>query len=210
MHDLTNLGMKEMLDRLGSDAPTPGGGAASAVAGALGASLVAMLARLTMEHPEHAERRKLMEAIADQAQETRDQLLAYAAKDAEAYDRVVAAYGLPKETEEERKTREDTIQVDLQGATEIPLRIMEECLQVIGLAKNVIESGHQSAAADGAAGAVLARAGLQASSLIVKSNLAHLRDADYAQMTRTKMDEMLYMGTKVCTALDSYVNDLWK
>jgi len=210
VHDLKNLGVQEMLDLLGSDAPTPGGGAASAIAGALGASLVAMLARLTTGHPEHAERKKLMEAIADQAQETRDQLLAYAAKDAEAYDRVLAAYGLPKGTDEERKARDDTIQVAMQGATEIPLRIMEECLQVIGLAKNVIESGHQSAAADGAAGAMLGRAGLQAASLIVKSNLAHLHDADYAQMTRTKMDEMLYMGTKVCTALDSYVNDLWK
>lgn len=209
-HDLTNASFRGVLDRLGSGDSTPGGGSAAALAGAMGASLVQMLAGLTRKHGGLAEREKLLEAIADQAQETRDHLLAYAAKDARTYDLVTEARRLPKEAEEEQAARHEAIQEALKEATEVPLRIMEECLQIIGLAKNVLESGLNAAASDGAVGAVLARAGLQAASLTVKANLALLDDQDYAQVSRTKLDEMLYMGTKVCTALDSYVNDLWK
>lgn len=209
-HDLSHTPFRGVLERLAGRDATPGGGAASAWAGALGASLVQMLAGLTRTHEGFAEREGLLEAIAEQARESREHLLAYAVKDAEAYGAVLAAQRLAAEGEEERKTRTAAVQAALAQATEVPLRIMEECLQVIGLAKNVLESGLHAAASDGAVGAVLARAGLQSASLTVKANLALLDDQDYAQMTRTKLDEMLYMGTKVCTALDSYVNDLWK
>ena len=209
-HDLKNAPFQGVLERLGSTDATPGGGSAAALAGAMGASLVRMLAGLTKAHADFADRAQLLEAIADQAEETRDHLLAYAAKDGEAYEAVLAAQRLAQGTEEERAARRAAIQEALKGATEVPLRVMEECLQVIGLAKNVLESGLHAAASDGAVGAVLARAGLQSASLTVKANLALLDDHDYAQISRTKLDEMLYMGTKVCTALDSYVNDLWK
>jgi formiminotetrahydrofolate cyclodeaminase len=209
-HDLTNAPFRGVLDQLGSTDATPGGGSAAALAGAMGASLVQMLAGLTKAHDGFVDREKLLEAIADQAPETRNHQLAYAAKDVAAYTVVLTAQRLPRETEEEQVARQDAIQAALKAATELPLRIMEECLQVIGLAKNVLESGFHAAASDGAVGAVLARAGLHSASLTVKANLALLDDEDYAQMSRTKLDEMLYMGTKVCTALDSYVNDLWK
>lgn len=208
--DLRHAPFLGVLERLGSGNATPGGGSAAALAGAMGASLVQMLAGLTKAHEGFADREKLLEAIVDQAQETRDHLLGYAAKDAEIYEGVLVAQRLPHETEEEQAARTEAIQAALKEATEVPLRIMEECLQVIGLAKNVLESGLHAAASDGAVGAVLARAGLQSASLTVKANLARLDDQDYAQISRTKLDEMLYMGTKVCTALDSYVNDLWK
>jgi len=209
-HDLTNAPLGGVLEQLGSSNATPGGGAAAALAGAMGASLVRMLAGLTKAHAGLADREKLLEAIGDQAAETRVHLLAYAAKDAQAYEAVLAAQRLPKGTEEQETARRAALQQALKEATEVPLRIMEECLQVIGLAKNVLESGSHAAASDGAVGAVLARAGLQSAALTVKANLALLDDEDYAQMSRTKLDEMVYMGTKVCTALDSYVNDLWK
>ena len=208
--DLSTASFQDVLDQLGSRDPTPGGGSAAALAGAMGASLVRMLASLTKAHEGFAERGPLLEAIVDQAQETRDHLLAYAAKDAAAYGVVVEAQRLPRGTEEEQAARTEAVQAALRAATELPLRIMEECLQVIGLAKNVLDSGFHAAASDGAVGAVLARAGLQGASLTVKANLALIDDGDYAQMSRTKLDEMLYMGTKVCTALDSFVNDLWK
>jgi len=209
-HDLSSTPFRGVLERLGSRDATPGGGSAAAYAGAMGASLVEMLAGLTQDHDEFADRASLLEAIGDQAKETREHLLGYAAKDAAAYEAVLAAMRLPHDSEEEQAARGEAIQAALKEATEIPLRIMEECLQVIGLAKNVLESGLHAAASDGAVGAVLARAGLQSASLTVKANLARLDDQDYAQISRTKLDEMLYMGTKVCTALDSYVNDLWK
>jgi formiminotetrahydrofolate cyclodeaminase len=209
-HDLKHAPFQGVLERLGSTDATPGGGSAAALAGAMGASLVRMLAGLTKAHEDFADRAKLLEAVADQAEETRDHLLAYAEKDGEVFEAVLTAQRLAQGTEEERAARRAAIQEALKAATEVPLRVMEECLQVIGLAKNVLESGLHPAASDGAVGAVLARAGLQSASLTVKANLALLDDHDYAQISRTKLDEMLYMGTKVCTALDSYVNDLWK
>ena len=209
-HDLSSTSFRGVLERLGSQDATPGGGSAAAYAGAMGASLVEMLANLTETHEEFADRASLLEAIAEQAKETREHLLGYAAKDAAAYEAVLEAQRRPHETEADEAARTEAVQTALKEATEVPLRIMEECLQVIGLAKNVLESGLHAAASDGAVGAVLARAGLQSASLTVKANLARIDDQDYAQMSRTKLDEMLYMGTKVCTALDSYVNDLWK
>jgi formiminotetrahydrofolate cyclodeaminase len=208
-HDLKTLSVEALLEKLGRDVPTPGGGSAAAVAGALGASMVRMLALLTVGKKDYEAHAKLMQAVAEQAAESAEHLLRFSAKDAEAYDQVTAAYGLSKETEEEQEARAAAIQEALKGATEVPLRIMEECLQVISLAKNVVESGYRNAVSDGASGAVLARAGLTAASFSVKANLAGITDGEYVLMTRTKLDEMIYMGTKVCTALDSYVNELW-
>lgn len=207
--DLASTPLGDFLRRLASKDPTPGGGTAMAIAGATGASLVRMVALASVGKKEFAAQEALLQAIADQAKETRLHLLVLGEKDAKAYAAVVAAYALVNDTGAEQEARRTAVQEALKRAIEVPLRIMESCVEVIGIARNVVEAGNKHAASDGAAGAELARAGMRGAAGIVRANLQALANETYAKDVRTRLDEMLFMGTKTCTALDSYVQDLW-
>jgi formiminotetrahydrofolate cyclodeaminase len=208
-HEFRSASVAAFLDGVASDAPTPGGGAAAAVAGATGAALVGMLARLTVGRPAYEAHEKLLAAVAEQADEERQTLLELAEKDAAAYDAVTVAYGLPQDTTEQRTMRQEAVQAALRGACEIPLAIMERCLEVIGLARNAVTRGYRNAASDGAVGAELARAALKSASYNVRANLASIEDADYVKASTTRLDEMLYMGINAANTVDSHVQDLW-
>ena len=199
----------DFMATLSSDAPTPGGGSGAAITGALGASLVGMLAALTVGRKKYADHDELMQAIVEQAAEHRDALMRLAAEDAEAYNAVSAAFKLPKATDEDKATRRAAIQDALKGACETPLRIMEECLAVIGLAKNAVQRGNVNAASDGAAGAELARAALKVASYNVKINLGSIKDEQFVGQARARVDEMSYMGTAAANSVDSHVNEMW-
>jgi methenyltetrahydrofolate cyclohydrolase len=204
-----DLTVRGFLDALGSDRPTPGGGTGAAVAGAMGASLVRMLAALTVGRPKYAAQEPLMKAIVDGAGEVRDRLLALADADARAYDRVSAAYRMPKATDAEQAARKAAIQEALKGAVDVPIRIMEECLEAIGLAKNAVMNGNANALSDGAAGAELCRAALTVASYNVRINLVSIADPAFARATRTRLDEMLHMGLATVREIDSRVQDAW-
>lgn len=208
-HDFKTPSVETFLDRLGSDSPTPGGGTAAAVTGAVGASLVGMLANLTLGRKKYADHEKLMGAIAEQAEAERVRLLELAEEDAAAYDAVGAAFKLPKETDEEKAARAEAIQVALKGACDVPLAVMERCMEVIGLAKTAVQYGNKNALSDGAAGAEFARAALRVASYNVKINLGSIKDETYAKEARTRMDEMEYMGGNAATWVDSRVNEAW-
>jgi methenyltetrahydrofolate cyclohydrolase len=209
-HDFASPSVRDFLGTLASDRPTPGGGSGAAVVGAMGAALVEMLARLTLGRPKFASAAKLMEAVAEGAREAGGRLVALAADDAAAYDHVSAAMKLPKGTDAEKAARTEALQTALRGACEVPLQVMEACTEVIGLAKNAVEQGNPNAVSDGAAGAELARAALKVASYNVRINLTAIQDETYRKDARTRMDEMLYMGTSVATVIDSKVSDLWK
>lgn len=208
-HDVRALGLEEFTLRLASDSPTPGGGTGAAVAGALGAALVRMLCVLTVGKPKYAQHDRLLQAIADACEEAREALLGLAAKDAEAYDKVGAAYRLPKGTPAEQAARDAAVDQAMKGAIDVPLLVMERCLEVIGNAKSAVQVGNRNAVSDGAAGAELARAALKIAAYNVKINLAALKDAKYVKDIRTRLDEMAYMGTAVAQEIESFVNDLW-
>ncbi|MEZ6007416.1 MAG: cyclodeaminase/cyclohydrolase family protein [Planctomycetota bacterium] len=204
-----SMTLDAFLDALASDAPTPGGGTGAAVAGALGASLVAMLAGLTVGRKKYAASEELMVAIGEEAAAAREALLELAQEDANAYEAVGTALQMPKGTDDEKAARTEAVQAAMKGACEVPLRVMERCLEVIGYAKNAVRRGNVNAASDGAAGAELARAALKVAAYNVKINLGSIKDEAYVSAARTRMDEMLYMGTAAAQEIDSHVNDLW-
>lgn len=207
--DLETVPLTTLLDDLASGTPTPGGGTGAALAGALAASLVGMTARVTLLKPKHAQQAKLLDAIAEGADDARARLLRLGVDDARAYRAVVEAQRLPKRTDEETAERQKRLQHALKEATEIPLRVMEQVLEIIGLGKNAVESGLKSTASDGAAGVEIGRAALKAAALAVRANLAGIEDETYVKISRTRLDEMLYMGTRVATHVESFVHDLW-
>jgi formiminotetrahydrofolate cyclodeaminase len=209
-HDFRSPAVETFLDGLGSDSPTPGGGTGAAIAAAMGAALVQMLAELTLGRKRYADHEELMRAIAEQAAAERGTLLDLAAKDAGAYDAVGAAFKLPKQTDAEQAARRDAIQTALKGACEVPLEVMQHCLEVISLAKHAVQRGNVNAVSDGAAGAELCRAGMRIAGYNVKINLGSIKDEEYVKNARTRMDEMAYMGTAVANEIDSHVNELWQ
>jgi len=207
-YDFSTPSLGEFLDLLSSDSPTPGGGTGAALSGAMGAALVRMLAVLTIGRKKYAAHEDLMKAVAENAAAEKDRLLALAAQDAEAYDAVSSALRMPKEDDEQVRARKEAMQAALRQACDVPLAVMERCLEVISLARQAVTCGNRNAASDGAAGAELARAGLKIASWNVKINLLSLEDEAYATSARTRMDEMTYMGMRAAAAVDSQVEEM--
>ena len=205
-----DMTVREFLSALASDSPTPGGGTGAAVAGAMGAALVRMLAVLTVGRPKYASSEPLMKAVAEGASEGVERLLGLADEDARAYEAVSAAYRMPKATEAEQAARKGAVQAALKGAVESPVRVMEQCLETLGLAKNAVAQGNRNAVSDGAAGAELSRAAMVVASYNVRINLVAIEDERYAKDMRTRLDEILYMGQATAVEIDSRVKEQWK
>ena len=177
--------LREYLESLASDAPTPGGGSASGVVGSLAAALVAMVGRLTAGKLEEEGLRQQLQSIVEEVDGLRSRLLALADEDEEAFDKVMAAYKLPKATDEEKEKRKTAIQEALKGATEVPCRTAEACLNVMEKARLMAEHGTPTAISDVGTAAYLAEAALHSALLNVDINLKYLKDeafrSEYAQ-----------------------------
>jgi formiminotetrahydrofolate cyclodeaminase len=166
-----------LLNALGSSAPTPGGGAAAALTGALGAALVQMTANLTIGRPRLADVQEHAQQIEARAAGQRDRLAQLADADAEAYAAVSTAYKLPRETDEQRTARARAIQVALDRAARVPLETAEACAAVLALSEEAAPVLNKAVISDVMTGALLALAGLEAAVVNVQVNLASMTDA---------------------------------
>jgi formiminotetrahydrofolate cyclodeaminase len=168
---LLALPAAELLDRLASPDPTPGGGSAAALAGATAAALVAMVCRMPKTRTgDPGERARLDEALT-RANEAGTRLRALVDEDSAAYDAVVAAYRLPKATDEEKTARKRTIDAALAEATAVPLRTAEACLAVMASAADAAAHGNPNARSDARTAVALAWAGLRGAAENVRINL---------------------------------------
>ena len=171
---LTDLPVREFLDRLGSSDPVPGGGSAAALAAALGAALVAMVAELTIGRPAHAEHEETIRKIRFDAIDRRVELLDLAQQDADAYDVVVRARHLPKDSDAEKTARSSALEAAMLEAARIPLRAAVVASEVLDLAERIAPIGNKNAASDAGVAAQLAAAGLRGALLNVRINLPYL------------------------------------
>lgn len=174
---LTNRSVRDLLAAFRSPEPTPGGGSASALAGAVGAALLAMVAGLTRSRaaaPREFE--QLMDANHVCAQVSED-LTALIDRDSEAYNRVMAAYRLPKGSEKDTQYRSERIQQALAEATAAPLNVMQRCAEAIEQAPIVAALGNRNASSDVQVALELLAAGLRGARLNVEINLESLKDA---------------------------------
>jgi formiminotetrahydrofolate cyclodeaminase len=172
--------LPELLDAFASNEPVPGGGSAAALAGAVGASLLIMVAGLPTTRtgtPEEAA--DLAEASA-RLRPLRDALASLVQEDSDAYAAVVAAMKLPKVTDADKRARRAAIETAMQRATETPLETMRCCQQALRGAIIVAANGNRSAASDTAAGVELLLAGLRSAGLNVDINIESLSDRAFA------------------------------
>ena len=178
----------DFLDALADGTPAPGGGSAAAYAGAAGAALVAMMARLTIGKKKYAAVEAQMQAVLERAEALRALLQAAVVQDAEAFKVVMDAFRLPKDTPEQQAERKEAIEAATLEAARAPLRVAEMAVQVLDLASQVIAVGNLNAISDGASGAALARAALNGSGLNVRINVNSL---DNPQLGQPLVDQLV-------------------
>jgi glutamate formiminotransferase/formiminotetrahydrofolate cyclodeaminase len=179
--------LPQFLEALGSRPPTPGGGAASALAAALAAALAEMVARLTAGRARYQEVDAAMRAVIEKAAGLREQLLELIEEDEQAYAGVSAAFRLPKTTDDERALRDAAVQVALVAAMQPPLQVMQRACDVLDLAVEVAASGNVSVVSDAGCAALIGEAAARAAGLNVLANVVLLRDEATAAQAREAM-----------------------
>ncbi len=181
----------QFLDELASSAATPGGGSAAAIMGALGAALVSMVCNLTIGKKNYAEVEPEMRSVLHDAEALRQRLADMVAEDIAAFNGLMAAYGLPKLTDEDKAARGAAIQHALIAATEAPLACARACADVIKLSMRAAEVGNRNVLSDAGVGALAAQAALRSAALNVDINVPSLQDQVFAQACRDEMDALL-------------------
>ncbi|MGC2872762.1 cyclodeaminase/cyclohydrolase family protein [Ihubacter sp. mB4P-1] len=181
----------EFVSVLASKAPVPGGGGASALVGALGTALGSMVGSLTVGKKKYAGVEEDIKGLMKQAEVLQAELLALVEKDAEVFAPLAAAYGMPKETEEEKAEKARVMELVLKDACSVPLEIMEKCCQAIDLHREFAEKGSVLAVSDAGVGVIFAKAALQGASLNVFINTGSMQDRAYAETLNEKAEKML-------------------
>ncbi len=178
------------LEALAAATPTPGGGSAAAHTGAVAAALVAMVARLTLGKKKYETVKERMWEILDQAEKLRTTLLQNVEEDAQAFEAVMQAFKLPKDTPEQEEQREQAIRLATINASRVPLVTAENCLAVQKLALELTETGNINAITDAASAATLARAALTCAAYNVRINLTGLQENDEARQLIDRLLEL--------------------
>jgi len=182
---------QDFLDALSGKSATPGGGSVAALNGALGAALVTMVCNLTIGKKKYAGVEAEMQTIKAEAERLQADLAALIPADSAAFDQVMAAFGLPRETDAEKQARTQAIQAALKEATRVPLETARACARVLALCKPVAQKGNVNSASDVGAGAQAAAAGLKSAALNVYINLGGLKDADFVARTGAELNDIL-------------------
>ena len=179
------------LDGLASEQPTPGGGGAAAISGAMGAALVSMVCNLTIGKKKYAEVEEELKGLREKAEALRATLTGMIAEDVAAFDAVMGAYGLPKASDDEKAARAEAIQVALRQATDVPLACCRACRKVIDLALVTAEKGNVNVVSDAGVAVLSAFAGLRSAALNVWVNAKGLEDRAFADARLAELESLL-------------------
>ena len=187
---LVDMTCRAFADETASESPAPGGGSISAYLGSLGAALGTMVANLSSHKAGWDDRWEEFSKWAENGQQIKDELLGLVDEDTAAFNRVMAAFSLPKATEEEKAARSQAIQEATRFATEVPFRTMQRSFDSFELIKAMAETGNPNSVSDAGVGALCARSAVIGAFLNVKINVAGLRDREFA-------DDMLSRGAEI-------------
>jgi formiminotetrahydrofolate cyclodeaminase len=198
--------VSEFVFELSSRRPTPGGGGASALAGALGVSLGGMVANLTIGKPNYADSEDEMKRLKVATYRVQKELLDLIQKDADAFGPLAGAYRMPSGTEEERESKARIMEASLKEASLVPLAMMRLCAEAIELLERLAAQGNQLALSDAACGAVLSSAAMRSAWLNVAVNTVSINDAAFARRVndegRALLGEYLPRAERVYEAIE--------
>lgn len=186
----------EFVEVLASKAPVPGGGGASALVGAIGTALGNMVGSLTVGKKKYADVEEKMYELKGKADALQKELLHLIERDAEVFEPLSKAYGMPRNTEEEKAEKARVMEIVLKDACSVPMEIMERCCEAIDLIEVFAEKGSTLAISDAGVGATFCKAALEGASLNVFINTKSMKNREYADELNKKADEMLSVYTK--------------
>lgn len=204
---MANQNMNDFLEVLSSSAPVPGGGGASAYAAAIGMSLGSMVANLTTGKKKYAEYQAEIEEVIVKADALTKELVTYMDKDAEAFEPLSKAYGLPKNTPEELAVREEVMEKALVAASEAPLALMEKVLESMHILERLAVIGSALAISDVGVGIQMAKAALNGASLNVFINTKLMKNTEVADDMNSRADELLAEGNDLADKVFDAVMD---
>lgn len=191
MSEIKDKSIELFLDELASKSPTPGGGSVSALMGAQSAALVSMVCNLTIGKPKYIEVEAEMIDLLQKSEALREKLMALISADVCTFDQLMAAYGLPKETDEEKLHRSEMIQQALKMATQVPLDCAKACAEAIKLSRRAANNGSLVVISDAGAAVMSAFGGLKSAALNVYINTNSLKDSAFVQVTLAELDAVL-------------------
>ncbi|MFM8442289.1 MAG: methenyltetrahydrofolate cyclohydrolase [Methylococcus sp.] len=199
--------LQQFLDELASQSSTPGGGSAAAIMGAMGAALVSMVCNLTIGKPNYAEVGELMTDTLARAEALRTRLIELVQADIRAFDAVMAAYALPRQTETEKQQRSARIQDALKGATEAPLECAQACADIITLSRIVAEQGNRNVVSDAGVAVLAAQAALRSAALNVQINIKAIKDREFTARASGRLESILASVGQDCEDIYQQVWD---
>ncbi len=198
------------LDELASSSPAPGGGSVAALAGALGAALTAMVCNLTIGKKKYAAVDEEMKKILLQAEEMRALFTALIDKDTEAFNKVMEAFSLPKETEPQKALRSAAIREATKEATNVPLEVMKHCIDALALTQQVAASGNVNSVSDAGVSAYMLHAAVESAALNVRINLNNLNDSEFVGWKTDEMDSLMNTSRMMLEEIQGIVADKLK
>lgn len=188
--ELKKLTVEGFINETASSSPAPGGGSIAALNAASSAALIAMVAQLTLGKEKYAASQEEMQEVAGKAGALKDQFLAFIDEDSSAFNKIMAAFKLPKDTDEAKKARSAAIQDATKEAALVPFKVGQAANELFALAEAVILRGNPNAVTDGAVAAMNARAAVRGAFLNVKINLGSIKDALFVEDLKKRMAEI--------------------
>ncbi len=191
MSEIKDKAIEVYLDELASASATPGGGSAAALMGAQSAALTSMVCNLTIGKPKYLEVEAEMQALLLKSEALRKRLMGMIKADVDVFNRLMAAYGLAKESDVDKLIRSQAIQEVLKEATEVPLACARACLEAIALSRCAANKGNLSVISDAGAATMSAYGGLKSAALNVYINTASLKDRDFAEAKLVELKDIM-------------------
>ncbi len=203
--NLVRRSMVEFVDEVSRDTPAPGGGSIAALAGSIGAALAAMVANLTAGKAEFAGRYDELDALAVQGQRLKDLLLAAVDEDSLAFDGVMQALRMPKDTPNQKAARNEALQTGYKHATEVPLQTARHCHDALELCLQAARCGNDLMITDAGVGALVALAGVKGAAYNARINLKSIKDAAYVNRATAEISLLLDEGRKLAEGVEREV-----
>lgn len=200
-----NKSCMEFINVLSSKAPVPGGGGASALVGAIGTALGAMVGNLTIGKKKYADVQDDIQKLLIKAEGLQKDMLELINKDAQAFEPLSKAYGLPKDTPEQQAYKAEVMENALKIASSVPYEIMEKCIQAIDLHEEMAQKGTKIALSDVGVGVAFCKSALMGASLNIYINTGLMKDREYAKDLENKADALIEKGTKKADEVYNFV-----